>query len=75
MTVLAHNHIQSTPDTTWTVTHNLNSTIAHLDVVVLINSQYEKMLPSNIVSQDANTIIVTFTSPYEGRVRVVGTQV
>lgn len=68
-----YNFTQTTPDTTWTITHNLNSTAVNIDVNVLYNGAIEKILPQSIVNIDANTVTVTFGSARTGNARVIAT--
>jgi hypothetical protein len=75
MAISAYNHIQSDPSNSWTITHNLNTTAVNLDVVILDDNLNKKILPGNIITQDNNTIIVTFTTEHTGSARVIGTQI
>jgi hypothetical protein len=66
-----YNHQQTTPSTTWTVNHNLGSTIVACDCVVDYQGHREKILPLNVVVVDENQVVVTFTNNETGSVRIV----
>lgn len=74
MAIHTYVHEHPVPDYTWTITHNLNTTAVNIDVIILNNGVYEKILPNNIETQDNNTIVITFTTPCAGNARIVGTQ-
>jgi|LakMenE01Jun11ns_1017448.scaffolds.fasta_scaffold5013345_1 hypothetical protein len=59
-----------TPATEWQVQHNFNSHFVNIDVVVFYNSAWETILPTDIKSLNANTTLVTFTTPMTGLARV-----
>ena len=69
--MLEYNHTQSTPSTTWTITHNLNTTSVVTDTSINFGGNLEKILPLNVVLTDANTLTVTFSSAQTGKVRIV----
>lgn len=65
----AHTHIQDTPSNQWTVNHNLSRGVVH-DVVVDIGNTKEKILPLGVEYPDNNTLVINFSQPFTGTVRV-----
>lgn len=66
------NHTQTTSSSTWTISHNLNTTAIVIDVFVDDSGDLKKILPNTVVHTDDNTCTVTFTSNRTGRARVIG---
>ena len=64
-------HTQITPSDEWTVIHNLNAYPVS-DVVTVVNGETVKIMPMALEYVDANTIIVRFSEPREGSIRLVG---
>lgn len=64
-----HTHTQDTPSDTWTVVHNSGREVV-CDVLVNIDGKLEKILPMSQVNQDLNTLVVSFSRPFTGKVRV-----
>lgn len=64
-------HTQTTAASTWTITHNLNSTEVNIDVIVDNAGTREKILPQDITIVDANTVSVAFSTALTGSARVV----
>lgn len=60
----------NTPATEWHVQHDFASHFVNIDVVVFYNSSWETILPTDIKSLNANTTLVTFTTPMTGLARV-----
>lgn len=68
-----YNHTQSSPNSTWTVTHNLNTDAVAVDVFIDYLGNLEKILPLDIVVTDSNTLTITFTTSQTGKARIIGT--
>jgi hypothetical protein len=62
-------HEQATPASTWTINHNLG---AHpvVDVYILQNSTYEKIIPMEVNHVTANQATIVFSQPFAGYARV-----
>jgi hypothetical protein len=64
--------VQTTPNMTWVITHNLNVPNGPvIDVSVNYQGSLQRMIPSSIVATSANVTTVTFTAPYSGTARLV----
>jgi hypothetical protein len=61
--------IQSTPASTWTITHNLGHLVA-TEVMINEGSVLTKVLPANVTAT-VNSVTITFSSPQTGEVRYV----
>jgi hypothetical protein len=59
-----YHHTQSTVSTTWTIVHSLSSTTPAVNVYTTLNS---KIIPDSIVSTDANTTVITFSTAIAGK--------
>lgn len=62
------NFVQNIPDATWTINHNLNN---QHPLVQIYDVNHVTFIPQNISGSNANTVIVTFSSPVIGYARVV----
>lgn len=67
-----YTHTQNSLATTWQIVHNLNVKYVNIDVVVLLNNQYQTILPKNITMLDNSTTVVEFSSPMSGVARLGG---
>ena len=56
-------YTQSPGSTTWTIVHGLNTRIPLVDVY---DSSYNQLIPAGVVSIDANTIEITFSTAQAG---------
>lgn len=65
----AYTHEQDTPSDTWTVNHNLSRSVIH-DVAIDYDGQLEKVLPLGVTHPDNNTLVIQFSQPFTGTVRV-----
>jgi hypothetical protein len=66
------NYTQSTPSTSWVITHNLNiENGPAVDVSVNYNGSLQKIIPSSIVATSADVVTITFTTAYSGVARLV----
>ena len=70
----AYDHDQSSPSTTWTITHNLGTTEVAMDVYIDVGSPADrtKAQPDTQVVVDANTVKVTWSLAQSGGARVIG---
>ena len=70
----AYDHNQSSPSTTWTITHNLGTTEVVIDTSILVGSPGEltKAQPAEMAVFDSNTVNVTWSIAQAGRARVIG---
>lgn len=60
-------HVEETPGTTWTITHNKNNAKA---VVLLVDVNGNK-IEADGIAISANEIVVTFTDPQAGAANIV----
>jgi hypothetical protein len=67
-----YSHVQNSAASIWNIAHNLNAKYVNIDVVVLLNNQYQTILPKNITCPDNNTTVVEFSSPMSGTARLGG---
>jgi len=58
---------QVAPNTTWTITHNLNNQYVNFTVY---DSSDEVIVPDTATAVDANTLVLTFSTPQSGNVAV-----
>jgi len=65
-----HNFTQSTPATTWTITHNMGG-FAVIDVFCVIDGVDQKILPAVTNTIDANTVQLTFSTARAGHAILV----
>jgi len=73
--VAGYDHTQSSPSTTWTITHSLGTTNVAIDAILSYNGSpatVEKVIPLHFIVVDANTIKVLFSAAQKGYARVVG---
>jgi len=61
---------QSVASSEWTVAHNFGTKPA-CDVAVFHNNAMQKIFPSNVVHQNDNTVVITFSSPRTGTVTLI----
>lgn len=52
---------QTTPSTTWVITHNLNTTAPVVDCWIDNGGNKEKIIPLTVNGTDANTCTITFS--------------
>lgn len=65
----AHQHTQENPATDWLITHGMGRDVI-ADVSVLVDGNYEKILPKSIQVVDENTVKVSFSVPFKGKARL-----
>ena len=68
VSAVGFNFQQSTPSTTWTITHNLNN---QHPLVQIYDSSHLMFIPQSVSGSDVNTVIVTFSTAVTGYARVV----
>ncbi len=68
-----YNHTQSTAATTWTINHNLNSSVVAVDVMINNGPNLEKILPADVQHTNNNTLTVIFSAAQTGKARIVTT--
>jgi len=71
MTFQAYTHVQSSPSTAWTITHPFDSTPVG-DVTTTLNGSTVTMIPLSIKNLNATQILVEFSVPITGKMRLVG---
>jgi len=69
--VNGYTHTQSTSSSTWTVTHNLDSTNIQFSVYVTIDMVQTAIFPSTVTFVDANTMEFSFSQAHTGKVILV----
>lgn len=65
---VGYNFTQAIADTTWTITHNLNN---QHPLVQVYGADHLTLIPQSISGSNANTVIVTFSTPLAGYARIV----
>lgn len=60
-----YRHEQPTAADTWTIVHSL-ADYPIVDVYVLHQSEYHKIIPGAVTYNNENTCTITFTTPYAG---------
>ena len=70
----AYDHTQGASDTTWTISHNLNTDAVAVDVFINNGGNVEKVLPLTVTATSNNTLTVTFSTAQTGYARVIGTK-
>lgn len=61
-------HTQSAANTTWTVTHNLNTSYP---IVQVYGSSNEVIIPDSAIATDANTVTLTFNTSLTGKCSII----
>ena len=61
-----YKHIQSTPATTWTINHKINTKYVIVDCFIDLNSTVVQVIPLSVSSTVAGTTVVTWTEPQSG---------
>lgn len=62
------NFVQSSPSSTWTITHNLNN---KYPLVQIYDSSDATIIPASIVGTSTSTVTVTFSTAISGYARVI----
>ena len=65
---VGYNHTQASPSSTWTVAHNLNN---QHPLVQTYDSSHVMLIPQSVSGSNANTTVITFSSPITGYARIV----
>ena len=65
-----HMHTQSTPASTWTITHNSGYKPV-VSVLVMENGQLTPILPLSIEHTTDNVVVITFSSNRTGEARLL----
>lgn len=60
-----YEHVQDTPSSTWVIEHNL-LVYPVVDIFVLFEGEYHKIIPVSVTYDDENQCTVVFSSPREG---------
>ena len=58
-----YKHVQSTPASTWTVSHGFDYQYVNIDVY---NGSDELVIPASVVATDSDTVTITFNTPVSG---------
>lgn len=64
-------HEQSNPSECWEITHNLNTDKIQVECWTEVGTEYIKILPLSINMQDQNTVVIEFTKPRTGFVKLI----
>jgi hypothetical protein len=67
-------HVQSTPASTWTITHNFDGAPT-CDVIIPEGNQFVKILPLEVRHLSDTQLVIEFSVPRTGRARLVGKNV
>jgi len=65
------NFTQSTPASTWTITHNFG-VMPVVDVYAVVGGVKQKIYPQSVVHTSNNVLTVTFSTNMTGGARLVG---
>lgn len=68
---LLYSYVQSTPASTWNISHNLGCAVI-TDVTTVIDGSEQKILPEEVAYVDSNNISISFTSAVTGVARCIG---
>lgn len=63
--------IQPTPDTTWNIVHNLNSTNLVYNIYVDVAGTLTPIMPSTVTFVNDNTLQITFSAPRSGKIAII----
>jgi hypothetical protein len=63
-------HTQSSPATTWTITHNLGRPPV-CEVVVQYNGESQVILPKQVIHTSANEVQIVFSVARSGTARLI----
>ncbi len=61
-------HEETTPITTWTVVHNMNSTQL---ICQIFDTSGELLLPDSLIINDVNMVTVNFAAPQDGKAHLM----
>lgn len=67
---VGYDHVQATPATVWTITHNLGG-YPIADAYVTYNGDLQRILPTAVTYVDSNTCTLTFQTARAGFASVV----
>ena len=65
-----YRHDQSSPSTTWTITHNLGTSTPVVDCWVDVAGTMTKIMPLSVEATSNAVVTITFSSAYAGRALV-----
>jgi|694.fasta_scaffold04879_12 hypothetical protein len=68
--ILSLAHVQNTASDTWTIVHNLNKNPVAVDAMVYVDGNLETVIPYSVVCTDANTVVVSWSTPQTGKARI-----
>lgn len=63
-------HKQTTPSRNWVIVHSLNR-LPNCDVRILVDGLLCKIIPSNVIYTDLDTVEIVFTDAQVGTARLV----
>lgn len=65
----SYQHTQEVPATDWVIVHGMGRDVI-CDVSVLVDGEYQKILPKSIQVVDDSTVKVSFSVPFKGKARL-----
>ena len=68
--VTGFKHDQTAANTTWVITHNLDTTAPIVDCWVDVSGTMTKILPLSVVATSNLVVTITFSTAYAGRAYV-----
>lgn len=68
--IRVYSHTQSSAQTTWTVSHNLNADIVISEVISFDGANQVKAFPATYNKTDNNTLTITWSSARTGSITV-----
>jgi len=66
--ITAYTHVQTTPASTWNITHNLNTTSVNIQI---FDSTNKVVIPESIETTGSTTAVINFGTSADGRAVVV----
>lgn len=68
--ITTYTHFQTIADTTWTIDHNLGKKVINDVYIDLPGDGIQKVLPAAVEYVDDYTLIIRFSTPRTGRVKI-----
>lgn len=68
--ISTYTHVQASASNTWSISHNLNRKPV-FDSTLNLSGINTVVLPAEATHVDDNTLVLSFTSPFTGSVRLV----
>ena len=69
--MIEYTHIQSSPSISWSINHGMNAYPVS-DAIITLDGTRQKILPDMVEYVDSDNLLIRFSQPQAGTVRMVG---